>query len=194
LSWFTAWPERTLKAMHAKTPSSICGHLWSVTLLAGCGLVSLGSGCLGGQSGSEGEIPAAPCAGQGALFQAHVLDVGAGSVRLEVDAQVKAGDPLTNGDGVEIFSGTVEPGEVLSGRLGRVYAWSHEFTSGESVAVLPGPWGELPSFELMPMEGERVIVQWTSARFESTLEELAAEDCSQRLSERVELDSDVREQ
>lgn len=173
--------------MPTNAPSPLC-QLWFVAPLA----AALGAGCNGGQSGNEGDIPAPPCAGQGALFQAHILDVGGGSVRLEVDALVKAGYPLTNDDGTEIFSGEVQPGEVLRGRLGSVYSWSHEFSSGESVAVLPGPWQELLSFELMPMQGERVIVQWTSARFESTLEELAAEDCSERLAGRVELDSDVR--
>lgn len=153
---------------------------------------ALGSGCIGGQSGNEGDIPAPPCAGQGALFQAHVLDVGGGSVRLEVDALVKAGAPILDSEGDVVFGGDVEPGEVLRGKLGTIYAWSHEFAIDEPVAVLPGTWGSLLEFQLMPMTGDRVIVQWTSATFESRLEELAAEDCAERLSSSVDLESDVR--
>jgi len=167
-------------------------RLWLVAAL-GVGLApALGSGCIGGQSGNEGDIPAPPCAGQGALFQAHVLDVGGGSVRLEVDALVKAGEPILDAEGDVVFSGEVAPGEVLRGKLGTTYAWSHEFVIDAAVAVLAGTWGDELEFQLMPMSGDRVIVQWTSETFESTLEELAAGDCSQRLSSRVELDSDVR--
>jgi hypothetical protein len=173
-------------------PDPLRRRLWLVLAL-GLGLAPmLASGCDGGQSGNEGDIPAPPCAGQGALFQARVVDVGGGSVRLEVDAPVKAGAPILGAEGEVVFSGEVEPGDMLRGKLGTVYAWSHEFAIGEPVAVLAGTWGDLLEFQLMPMTGDRVIVQWTSETFESSLEELASEDCSERLSSRVDLASDVR--
>lgn len=168
-------------------------RLWLGLAALGVGLAPLGGvSCLGGQSGNEGDIPPPPCAGQGGLFQAHVLEVGEGNVRLEVDALVAAGDPIVDTEGRVLFSGEVAPGEVLRGKLGTIYAWSHEFAIDEPVAVLPGTWGDLLEFQLMPMRGDRVIVQWTSETVESTLEELAASDCSLRLRSRVELDSDVR--
>jgi hypothetical protein len=81
---------------------------------------------------------------------------------------------------------------VLRGKLGQYYSYTHDFAAGEHVAALPGPWGDQLEFQLMPMLGERIDIQWGRARTQSSLEELAASDCEARLRARVDLGSDVR--
>lgn len=43
-----------------------------------------------------------------------------------------------------------------------------------------GPWDELLNFELMPMDGERVQIQWVGRAYETSLAELAQPECDVR--------------
>jgi hypothetical protein len=140
------------------------------------------SACTGGQSGSEGSSPAPPCAAGRALFVGRIHEVSGGCVSIEVERVVAAGPlSLANGGTVDGNSAT---GAVLRGRLSTIYSYRHEFMAAESVAVLIDAWDEPARFELFPLVGDRVQVQWGPQRLEVELEEMAAPDCAERLEAR----------
>jgi hypothetical protein len=147
------------------------------------------SACTGGQSGTEGRLPAAPCAAGRALLVGRIHEVGGGCVSIEVERVVAAG-PLSVANGGTIDNNSAV-GAVLRGRLSTIYSYRHEFMAAESVAVLIDAWGESARFELFPLAGERVQVQWGPQRLEVELDEMAAPDCAERLEARRTPQSDV---
>lgn len=146
--------------------------------------------CAGGQSGNEGDLPAPPCANDGALVTGTILALAEGCVTLDVVWVAKDGLPISNGDGRELFSGSAEPGDQLRGRIGQHYSYSHTFVVGETVVALPTAWGETLELQLMPLHGEDVDLQWGPASFSATLDELKSPECQATIRDRAESAAD----
>lgn len=139
------------------------------------------SACAGGQSGSEGELPAPPCAGSGGLFEGRITRLESGCVTVEIDRVVSAGDGVLDSEGGVLFTRLSTEGDVVTGRLGTVYAYTHVFSVGESVAVLPGPFGDVLELQLLPIGPDGVEVQWGRRTGHVIIDDLAAPDCAERL-------------
>ncbi len=146
--------------------------------------------CAGGQSGNEGELPAVPCAGEGALLEAVVVRAEAGCLELDVSRVVKSGLALRSGSDEIVFAGDSDPGVRLVGKLGVVYSLRSLFVPGDVVAALPVLWGDMLEFQVMPSDGDHVEGRWGGNKFTVSFTELASPQCEAILSERlVALDS-----
>jgi hypothetical protein len=86
-----------------------------------------------------------------------------------------------DGEGNSLHSGQVEVGDVVTGKVGMVYAYTHEFDPGESVAVLPGSWGDLLELQLLPSSEGLVEVHWGRRLGDISVDDLAAGDCVEQL-------------
>lgn len=147
---------------------------------AGASLLALLVACSGGQSGNEGDISAMPCGGGGLVLAAQVSALDQSCVTIEV-TQIASAAPVFDDQGRALLDvGDVAVGEHLRGRRGSVYAYLHEFSVGEPVAALVGSWEEQLNFELMPMNGELVQIQWVGKEYETSLAELALPECDVR--------------
>jgi hypothetical protein len=146
--------------------------------------------CAGGQSGNEGDMPAPPCAGDGALLEAAVLSTAAGCVELEVIRVLKTGTEVRDRSGNVLFSGRTEPGERLNGKLGIVYTVVTSFGPGDIVAALPMPWSDMLEFQIMPSNDDSIAGRWGSNTFSATFADIASPQCAAILEERlVEVES-----
>lgn len=127
------------------------------------------------------DLPAMPCARDSAVLQGRVSDIDRGCVAVEVQQAIGDWQPVTANDGAIILDGSVRPGDVVRGRLGRVYSYDHEFHIGDSVACLGTNWDGILNLEMMPIEDDRVRIVRGPREFEASLEDLAAPDCESRL-------------
>ncbi len=153
----------------------------------------LTAACAGGQSGNEGELPAVPCAGEGALLEATVVRAEAGCLELDVLRVVKAGIELRGSSDEIAFTGDTEPGVRLVGKLGVVYSLRSAFVPGDVVAALPVLWGDMLEFQVMPSDGNNIDGRWGGNKFTVSFTELASPQCEAILSERlVALDASDR--
>ena len=143
-------------------------------------LTAAAAGC-GGQSGNEGELPAAPCARNQAVVVGRIEAIGGGCVTVRVDRVAAAGEPLLSLDGDEVFDGRPVPNAALSGYFASAYAFRHEFRAGERVAAIIGTRGDMLSLELFPLDGDRVQARWAHADLSLTLVDLIAADCQSKL-------------
>jgi hypothetical protein len=156
-----------------------------------CWLLAL-SAC-GGQSGNEGDLPAAPCARDNAFVVGRIEEVGAGCVSVRVERVVSAGMPLPAADGGVRSDGEPEVGELLRGRLGTIYSYDHEFERADSVALFVEPWGDdAIALQLFPVDGDRVQIHWAGQRLELEVAEMVEVDCQSKLEARRKPSDDVR--
>src|SRR4051794_22624195 len=137
-------------------------------------------GC-GGQSGAEGEWPAAPCAGEAALLIGRIEDVGGGCVSVRIERVIATGAPLSDVHGDMLFDGNPEVGSVVRGHLGSIYAFTHDFSAAEPVAVLVGADRDDLAFQLFPLEGERAQIHWAGKWLKAGFDDMTASDCPDRL-------------
>jgi len=137
--------------------------------------------CAGGQSGNEGQRPVPPCAGPGGLFEGRVIEVGNGCVTVQIDHVVSTGSGVLDGDGQVLFSGQAEVGDVVVGKLGTVYAYTHDFSDGESVVIAPGAFGDVLELQLMPGGSGEVEVHWGRRFGRLPVEDLVGADCVEQL-------------
>jgi hypothetical protein len=131
--------------------------------LSGCAMAAVG--CSGGQSGSEGELPAAPCARHGLLLQGHISELGGGCVALTIDVAASGMQSVADGGGTVLLDANVTPGQVVRGRLGQTYSYTHDFELGEAVAALPEAWSTMLNLQLMPVRESMIQVQWARSQF-----------------------------
>jgi hypothetical protein len=102
-------------------------------------------------------------------------------VDVRVDEVVQTSDYAISLDGGTGSGDWPRAGEVLHGVLGNAYAYTHEFVTGEAVAVLvQGPEQPLPWLELMPLDGEDISVHWAGVQYTASFEDLTREDCDAR--------------
>ena len=125
------------------------------------------------------------------MLNGRIAEVGGGCVSVEVYQTIKRGASIEDRQGNTQFSGQAEPGELLRGRLGKVYAYDHGFEVDEDVAVVPEPWDDALSLSLFPRQGSSVALTWGRARGQATLEELAASTCVQTVQARLDPGSDT---
>ena len=171
----TAVPEPAADSFYSACALRRHG-VWAVWLSLGLLLVA----CAGGQSGNEGDLPPAPCGNGGVVVSAEVSALSAGCVTLEV-IEIFNPASVLDGEGRELLAeDELRAGERLRGRRGSVYAYQHEFHVGERVVALVDSWDTQLSFELMPLDGDRVQVQWAGRAYETSLVELALPDCDVR--------------
>jgi hypothetical protein len=155
--------------------------------LASCGAGTFA--CGGGQSGSEGDPPAPPCAGDGLVLQGRITQLGAGCVSIAVDAATSGAQSVTSPAGALLLGANVSPGQVVRGRLGQVYSYAHDFALGDPVAALAGSWGDMLNLELLPRQDSTVRVQWAGRQFETSLSTLTSDECSAMMSAHRDDDS-----
>ena len=149
------------------------------------GVLALAAIGCGGQSGNEGELPAAPCAREDALVVGHIESVGGGCVSVRVERVVSAG-ALTS---LDVVLQQLERGATISGRLGRIYSSRHDFQQGDAVVVIASAGEASPAgvwLELFPYRDDRAEVQWGLAQLQIELNVLHAPDCDERLWARRE--------
>jgi hypothetical protein len=143
-------------------------------------LLSAAVAC-GGQSGNEGELPAAPCARSQPTVVGRIEALGEGCVSVRVERVVQAGDPVVGHSSEVILEGPPMPGSVLRGYLDATYAWRHAFAAEDPVAVVVSSRGDMLSLQLLPVEDVRVQAQWGKVQLQFTLDDLIAPDCQTKL-------------
>lgn len=136
--------------------------------------------CAGGQSGNEGDLPPAPCGSGGTVITAEVSALSASCVTLEVTGVAHAAAVLDRDGRALLGEDELTGGATLRGRRGTMYAYRHEFRVGDPVLVLVGEWDASLNFELMPLSGERVQIQWAGRAYEAPIAELASRECDVR--------------
>ena len=174
--WHAAASGPTVISEPAVTPvDSACEQLRHGAQRAWLWLAPLLVACAGGQSGNEGDLPPVPCGNGGVVISAEVSALSAGCVTLEV-IEIFNAAPILDHEGRELLAeDELRVGERLQGKRGRVYAYQHEFRIGEQVVALVDSWDTQLNFELMPMQGERLQVQWAGRAYETSLVEFALE-------------------
>lgn len=120
------------------------------------------------------------------MLQGTVSEMGSGCVGVHVERVVAKGAEIVRADGSVLFDGSAAPGEIVRGRLGSVYAYTHEFRLNEPVVVLVGTFDDDLGLQLLPVEGDVAQVHWSGRRFEAPIEELAAPDCDAKLQARFD--------
>jgi hypothetical protein len=168
---------------HSLRMSQVAGRSSYRCLMYGLALAA--SAC-GGQTGSEGMLPAPPCAFGGTLVVGRIENLGGGCVSIQVERVVATGEPIYGDDGETFFDGDPAVGSTLNGHLQTMYAYTREFEKADAVAVIIGRRGNALALELLPLDDGRVQVQWGGRALEADLEEISAADCREKLPARFE--------
>lgn len=139
-------------------------------------------GCASGQSGNEGELPAAPCANDNTLFEARITSLKGGCVTAQVENVLNQGGGIVDGSG-NLLLDDLRVGDRLTAKLGAIYAYMHSFNEGDVVVVLPGLWGDVLEFQLLPIVPEGIEIHWGPRLIHASSDDLLAVDCEERLQE-----------
>lgn len=139
-------------------------------------------GCAAGQSGNEGELPVAPCANDNTLFEARIISLKGGCVTAQVENVLNHGGGIVDGSG-HLLLDDLRVGDSLTAKLGAIYAYTHSFSEGDAVVVLPGLWGDVLGFQLLPIVPEGIEIHWGPRLIHVSSDDLLAADCEERLQE-----------
>lgn len=138
--------------------------------------------CAVGQSGNEGDLPAAPCPHGGPLFEAEVVSLDSGCVTVKVKRILQQGEPVVDGNAAPLLD-DVQLDAQLTAKLGTTYAYRHEFSAEDAVVVLPGLWGDQLEFQLLPRSSNGVEIWWGPRLVYASTDDLVAADCTARLEQ-----------
>jgi hypothetical protein len=153
-----------------RSAPSLAALLVSVTSILACA----------GTESDGGDLPPPPCSSAEVLLTGQVTALGQGCLSLQVDQVVGDTRSVTRPDG-EVLLSDVAPGDVVGARLGQVYSYAEEFHVGDAIVGIAGTWGDMLSVEAMPLNGERVHIQWAGRQFDAAVADLTASDCQERL-------------